>query len=91
MWCVGFSSLTKDPTWAHCTRGNEGKHRVLATRPPGKLYFTFKKKLIEVVFYSQKWKISAPGHKRKVIKQISSGIKLELAPVTCRIHLRLTL
>ena len=65
--------------------------RVLATRPPGKLYFTFKKKLIEVVFYSQKWKISAPGHKRKVIKQISSGIKLELAPVTCRIHLRLTL
>ena len=42
---------------------------VLATRPPGKLYVTFKKNLIEIVFYSQKWKISAPGHKRKVIIQ----------------------
>ena len=50
--------------------------RVLATRPPGKLYVTFKKNLIEIVFYSQKWKISAPGHKRKVIKQKAMVLSL---------------
>lgn len=32
----------------------------------------FNKILIEIVIYSQKWKISAPCHKRKVIKQIKT-------------------